>query len=70
MNSEEGIGTTVLITLPCIEQKKEPDNHETVNVELISSGFTLRKGLISMSSKKCGESCEQFKSKNRRTGSY
>lgn len=37
VNSEEGIGTTVLITLPCIEQKKEPDNHETVNVELISS---------------------------------
>ena len=37
VNSEEGVGTTVLITLPCIEQKKEPDNHETVNVELISS---------------------------------
>lgn len=37
VNSEEGIGTTVMITLPCIEQKKEPDNHETVDVELISS---------------------------------
>jgi len=37
INSEEGIGTTVMITLPCIEQKKEPDNQETVNIELISS---------------------------------
>ena len=37
VNSEEGIGTTVMITLPCIEQKKELDNHETVDVELISS---------------------------------
>lgn len=37
INSEEGVGTTVMITLPCIEQNKEPDNQETVNVELISS---------------------------------
>ncbi|MBQ9376059.1 MAG: HAMP domain-containing histidine kinase [Ruminococcus sp.] len=37
INSEEGVGTTVMITLPCIEQNKEPDNQETVNVELITS---------------------------------
>lgn len=37
INSEEGIGTTVMITLPCIKQDKKPDNQDTVNVELISS---------------------------------
>lgn len=37
INSEEGVGTTVMITLPCIEQNKEPDNQETVSVELITS---------------------------------
>ena len=26
INSEQGVGTTVMITLPCIEQKKKPDN--------------------------------------------
>ena len=37
INSEQGVGTTVMITLPCIEQKKKPDNQATVDVELISS---------------------------------
>ena len=37
INSEEGIGTTVMITLPCIEQNKKTDNQDTINVELISS---------------------------------
>lgn len=37
INSEEGVGTTVMITLPCIEQSKKSDNQDTVNVELISS---------------------------------
>lgn len=37
INSEHGVGTTVMITLPCIEQKKKPDNQETVNVELITT---------------------------------
>ena len=37
IDSEEGVGTTVMITLPCIEQKKNPDNQPTVDVELISS---------------------------------
>ena len=37
INSEQGVGTTVMITLPCIEQKKNPDNQATVDVELISS---------------------------------
>lgn len=37
INSEQGVGTTVMITLPCIEQSNKPDNQETVNVELISS---------------------------------
>lgn len=37
INSEQGVGTTVMITLPCIEQKKKPDNQETVNVELITT---------------------------------
>ena len=37
INSEEGIGTTVMITLPCIEKSKKTDNQDTVNVELISS---------------------------------
>ena len=37
INSEEGIGTTVMITLPCIEQSKKADKQDTVNVELISS---------------------------------
>ena len=37
INSEQGVGTTVMITLPCIEQKKKPDSQATVDVELISS---------------------------------
>lgn len=37
INSEQGVGTTVMITLPCIEQKKKTDNQNTVDVELISS---------------------------------
>lgn len=37
INSEQGVGTTVMITLPCIEQKEKPDNQATVDVELISS---------------------------------
>lgn len=37
INSEEGVGTTVMITLPCIKSKKEESEQATVNVELISS---------------------------------
>lgn len=37
IDSEEGVGTTVMITLPCVERNKEPDNQKTVDVELISS---------------------------------
>jgi len=37
INSEQGVGTTVMITLPCIEQKKKSEEKETVNVELIST---------------------------------
>ena len=44
INSEQGVGTTVMITLPCIEQKKKPDNQSTVNVELISTDNTLSEG--------------------------
>ena len=36
LNSEEGVGTTVMITLPCIENTIS-ENQDTVNVELISS---------------------------------
>ena len=36
LNSEEGVGTTVMITLPCIENSGS-ENQDTVNVELISS---------------------------------
>lgn len=36
INSEEGVGTTVMITLPCIENSRS-ENQDTVNVELISS---------------------------------
>ncbi len=43
INSEQGVGTTVMITLPCIEQKKKPDNQSTVNVELISTDNTLNR---------------------------
>ena len=44
INSEQGVGTTVMITLPCIDQKKKPDNQSTVNVELISTDNTLEQG--------------------------
>ena len=37
INSEQGVGTTVMITLPCIEQKKKQEDKDTVNVELISN---------------------------------
>ena len=39
IDSEQGVGTTVMITLPCIEQKTKSDNgnNSTVNVELIST---------------------------------
>jgi signal transduction histidine kinase len=40
LNSEEGVGTTVLITLPCIESKKEPtivSAETTSDVQLITS---------------------------------
>lgn len=41
INSESGVGTTVMITLPCMEQSKKPDNQDTVNVELISTDENL-----------------------------
>ena len=39
LNSEQGVGTTVLITLPCMEKKKdsEADAATTTDVQLISS---------------------------------
>ncbi len=38
INSEQGVGTTVLITLPCMEKKKDTDNAATTtDVQLISS---------------------------------
>ncbi|NLZ45852.1 MAG: HAMP domain-containing histidine kinase [Clostridiales bacterium] len=37
LNSEMGIGTTVMITLPTIEPMKKNENIETVNVEVIST---------------------------------
>ncbi len=37
INSEEGVGTTVLITLPAIDDGVEKENKPTVDVELISS---------------------------------
>ena len=37
VDSEQGVGTTVMITLPCIEQNKKSDKNDTVNVELIST---------------------------------
>ncbi len=37
IDSKQDVGTTVMITLPCIEQKKKPDSQPIVNVELISS---------------------------------
>ena len=37
INSEENVGTTVLITLPAIDNGKKPDNKPTVDVEIISS---------------------------------
>lgn len=37
INSEQNVGTTVMITLPCIEQKEKPENQTTVDVELIST---------------------------------
>ncbi len=37
INSEEGVGTTVLITLPAIDDGQKKDNKPTVDVELISS---------------------------------
>lgn len=37
IKSEEDVGTTVMITLPCIEQDKKSDEQDTINVELISS---------------------------------
>ncbi len=37
INSEQGVGTTVMITLPCIDQNKKSEETETINVELISS---------------------------------
>ncbi len=37
IKSEQGVGTTVMITLPCIEQKKKADDKSTVSVELISN---------------------------------
>ncbi|MBR6044343.1 MAG: HAMP domain-containing histidine kinase [Ruminococcus sp.] len=37
INSEQGVGTTVMITLPYEEQNKKQDDKDTVNVELISN---------------------------------
>ena len=37
INSEQGVGTTVMITLPCIEQTRKTEEKETINVELIST---------------------------------
>ena len=37
IDSEQGVGTTVMITLPCIEQEDKLEESDTVDVELISS---------------------------------
>ncbi|MBP3797620.1 MAG: HAMP domain-containing histidine kinase [Ruminococcus sp.] len=37
IDSEQGVGTTVMITLPCIEQEEKQEESATVDVELISS---------------------------------
>ena len=38
INSEQGVGTTVLITLPCMEKKKDSDDSaKTSGVELITT---------------------------------
>ena len=38
INSEQGVGTTVLITLPCMEKKKDSEaDTSTTDVQLISS---------------------------------
>ena len=37
INSEEGVGTTVMITLPCIVSDNKQSSQDTINVELISS---------------------------------
>ena len=42
INSEQGVGTTVMITLPCIEQHKKSEEKETINVELISTDDSFR----------------------------
>lgn len=43
IDSEEGVGTTVMMTLPCIEQKKksEKSDSDKVDVELISTNNEL-----------------------------
>lgn len=43
INSEENVGTTVLITLPAIDDGHESDNKPTVEVELISTDEKLSK---------------------------
>ena len=43
INSEQGVGTTVMITLPCIEQDKKQDEKDTVNVELITNDVKTAK---------------------------
>jgi signal transduction histidine kinase len=40
INSEEGVGTTVLITVPAIDDGRTADNSPTVDVEIISSDDT------------------------------
>ncbi|MBR4554626.1 MAG: HAMP domain-containing histidine kinase [Ruminococcus sp.] len=37
INSEQGVGTTVMITLPCKDKSKKSDDKDTINVELIST---------------------------------
>ena len=37
IDSEQGVGTTVMITLPFIEQEHNSEESDTVDVELISS---------------------------------
>ena len=37
INSEQGVGTTVLITLPCVEKKNDSSSSKTNDVQLIST---------------------------------
>lgn len=59
IDSEQGVGTTVMITLPCIEQKKNPENQATVDVELISTDPNAAEEYSAAEEKSAEESIER-----------